>query len=90
MDTRLIAAQPSVCAGEAPKPLTGLTMLSAKELAEELGIGVSTLWAWVDCSGKHFIPEFPQPIRLGGNCTRWRAQDVADYLAGVMGGDHAD
>ena len=48
MNTRLIAAPPSVCAGEAPKPLTGLTMLSAKDLAEELGIGVSTLWAWVD------------------------------------------
>ena len=41
MNTRLIAAPPSVCAGEAPKPLTGLTMLSAKDLAEELGIGES-------------------------------------------------
>ena len=90
MDTRLIAAQPSVCAGEAPKPLTGLTMLSAKELAEQLDIGVSTLWAWVDCNGKHFIPEFPQPVRFGGNCTRWRAQDVADYLTKVMGGSDVD
>lgn len=85
----LIDERPSAFAGETQKSLSGLTMVSAKDLAKELAVGVSTLWAWVDSSGEHFIPEFPRPLKIGRNCTRWRAKDVEEYLALVMGGDHA-
>ena len=45
-----------------------------KEAAQILGIGRSTLWAWVNTR-----PNFPQPRRDGSRCTSWLRSEVAVY-----------
>ncbi|EGE09637.1 helix-turn-helix transcriptional regulator [Moraxella catarrhalis] len=50
-------------------------MSRAKDILPLLPFGKSTLWQKVK-SGK-----FPQPVRLGKNCTAWRNQDIHDWLA---------
>jgi len=48
--------------------------LSVRDVASMLGIGVSTVWAWVQ-KGR-----LPQPIRLGTRCTRWRLDEVLEAI----------
>lgn len=62
-----------------------LTLLTAKTMAEILGVSVSTLWSWVDERGKHHVPDFPKPFKIGKGCTRWRACDIDAYLAKAEG-----
>lgn len=62
-----------------------LTLLTAKKIAEILGVSVSTLWSWVDERGKHHVPDFPKPFKIGKGCTRWRACDIDAYLAKAEG-----
>lgn len=45
-------------------------LVSDKEIATVLGIGRSTWWKGV-AEGL-----FPQPVRLGSRCTRWRKSDI--------------
>lgn len=45
-----------------------------REVAEILGLGVSTVWR------KTRARELPQPIRIGG-ATRWRRADIEDLLS---------
>ncbi len=48
-----------------------------KEAAQILGIGRSTLWAWVKTR-----PNFPQPRRDGSRCTFWLRSEVEAYATG--------
>lgn len=68
-------------AGEMNELSFSLALVAAKELAQILRISESTLWAWLDQKGPHFVREFPRPLKIGKNCTRWRASDVEAYLA---------
>lgn len=52
-----------------------MTYLSDVDIAARLAISRVTVWRWAE-QGR-----FPRPIRLGPNCTRWRAEDVADWEA---------
>lgn len=74
------------CTGSRSKPRTCASQpLHAAQLADALlrlstveaicGIGRSTIYA------KLAKNEFPQPIRLGTRCTRFRAGDVQAWLA---------
>ncbi len=44
--------------------------IPASEVARYLGIGVSTLYRWVQRE------HFPQPVRFGPGCSRWRVAEV--------------
>lgn len=44
------------------------------ELHQLLGIGRSTLWAWVKAG------QFPQPLKLSAGITVWRAEDVSSWI----------
>ena len=44
-------------------------LLSVKEVAVTLGIGVSTVWRQLD------LGQFPKPIKIG-RATRWRKADI--------------
>ena len=48
-----------------------------KEAAQILGIGRSTLWAWVKTR-----PNFPQPRRDGSRFTFWLRSGVEAYATG--------
>lgn len=67
--------------GEGQGPLSGLILVAAKDLADALDVSESSLWSWIDRQSPHFVEEFPRPIKIGKNCTRWRLDDVAKYLA---------
>jgi excisionase family DNA binding protein len=51
-------------------------LLTAREVAERLNIGIRTVWRW-SASG-----ELPAPLRLGKarRVVRWKAVDIESYL----------
>ncbi|WP_323771239.1 helix-turn-helix transcriptional regulator [Antarctobacter sp.] len=49
-------------------------LLSIKQIADHLELGVSTIWRLVK------MKKFPAPIKVGGS-TRWKVQDIEDWLA---------
>lgn len=58
-------------------------LISIKEVALLLGIGVSTAWAWTGTK-----EGFPVPIRFSSRCTRFPLSEVEtfknSYLAGRL------
>lgn len=49
-------------------------LLTVKEVARLLGVGVSTVWYLAKRD------RIPQPIKLSEQITRWKASDVSSYL----------
>lgn len=47
------------------------TYISDVQLAARYGVHRMTPWRWLRDD-----PTFPQPYRLSGRCTRWRAEDI--------------
>ena len=43
--------------------------MSAKDVAQHFGCGVSTVWRWKD------LKVIPQPVKIGG-LTRWRREQI--------------
>lgn len=54
-----------------PQPLS---CLRARQAAELLGIGESTIWRWVKER-----PGFPQPFKIGCRVTVWRTADLVTW-----------
>lgn len=54
-------------------------LLSVSDVAEILGLGVSTIWRQVK------LGNIPEPVHLGGS-TRWRKSDI-DRLVQALGQD---
>jgi len=48
-------------------------LLTAKELAELLGVNKATIWGWRN-SGR-----IPTPLKLG-RCTRWRSDEIEAWI----------
>lgn len=46
------------------------TYISDKQLAERFNVSRVTIWRWAS----QF--DFPKPVKLSGNCTRWNLADV--------------
>lgn len=54
-------------------------MLSDKEVAAMLGIGVSTVWKKTnDPDGN-----FPRPFNITERARRWRKSDIIDWVKGL-------
>jgi excisionase family DNA binding protein len=51
-------------------------MLTAREVAERLDIGLRTIWKWT-AEGR-----FPAPVRWGrtGRVVRWRLKDIERFV----------
>lgn len=47
-----------------------LQYLSDKQLSIQLNVSRQTIWRWVREGN------FPKPVKLGENCTRWTMADV--------------
>ena len=58
-----------------PKPTQDL--LTARQVAHRLAIGVRTLWRMV-AAGR-----LPQPIRYTRKLVRWKASDIDRYVRGL-------
>jgi prophage regulatory protein len=50
-------------------------LLRIATVADWTGLGRSTIYR------KSAEGEFPKPVRLGGNCSRWKAADVRAWIA---------
>ena len=50
------------------------TLLTVKDVADILSIGVRTVWRWA-AQGK-----IPRPIRLARNTLRWKASQLQEYM----------
>lgn len=59
-------------------PPLGLLMVDVKEAAAMLSIGESTVWKKVKED-----PSFPQPVRLGPKCTRFKVDDIRKWVKSV-------
>ena len=51
-------------------------LVPVKALGAILDAGNSTIWRRAKTE-----PDFPQPIRLGAKCTRWRVGDIRAFIA---------
>ncbi|GGG65650.1 hypothetical protein GCM10011415_10540 [Salipiger pallidus] len=47
--------------------------LSVEQVASRFGVSKDSIWRWKREG------EFPAPVKLGGNTTRWRLADIEDY-----------
>lgn len=69
---------PTNAAPSTPAPL----FLSREEVATALGVGKTTVWRLAKAA-KEGRGDFPQPVRFGARCTRWRRADVVKWAAGT-------
>lgn len=49
-------------------------LLTDQEVAKVLTVSRSTVWNWTKT-----LESFPQPIKIGG-ATRWREEDIWDFV----------
>ena len=45
-------------------------------VAQRYGVAPATIWRWA-----RERDDFPKPIKLGDNCTRWRVADLEQWEA---------
>lgn len=76
MLVRMMSTTDSICPNER-------VLISAKELAELLGVSIRTLWR-LRSGG-----QLPLPVRLG-HTVRWRMTDIETWLAAGCPGSRAD
>ena len=59
--------------------INGYGYSSDKVLARYFGTTRKTIWAW----SKDPDHNFPKPIKIGKNTTRWPNKDVKNYIANL-------
>lgn len=57
-------------------------MYSAQKMAEMLGVSTPTIWRWAK------VGQLPKPVKLSAGCTRWKEQDISEWME-KRGGIHA-
>jgi excisionase family DNA binding protein len=55
-----------------PAPIKDL--LTAREVAERIGVSLRTVWRW------NAIGELPAPVRRGLRIVRWKATDIDRFV----------
>jgi prophage regulatory protein len=74
-------------AGAAPQATTSpnhpapITWVSPKWAAEMLDLSEATIWRWLKTR-----PDFPRPVKLSPGCTRFKLQDLLDFVASMEAG----
>ena len=63
------------------KPISSGKIIRAKQLAEMLGIGRSTLYDWQNQGSPRFDPTFPKRIRLGKGSVGWLLDEINLWIA---------
>ena len=51
--------------------------LTDAQLAQRYNVNRSTIWRWIKSA-----PNFPQPVKLSPNCTRFRQSEIDVWEAG--------
>ena len=55
-----------------------VTFLTVGDVARRYRTSVNTIWRWARTR-----PEFPDPVKLGSSCTRWRLSDLETFEGGL-------
>ena len=58
-----------------PKPLA-TAYLTVDQVAERYNTSKASIWRWTKTNAS-----FPQPIKIGPNCTRWSLEDLLAHEA---------
>ncbi|WP_083868138.1 helix-turn-helix transcriptional regulator [Halomonas smyrnensis] len=54
-----------------------MTYLTVKQLAARYSASVPTIWRW----SRDSETNFPKPVKLSSNCTRWKLEDIEAWEA---------
>jgi prophage regulatory protein len=54
--------------------------LSVKQVSDRYGVSDDTIWRWVR------VDQFPRPVKLGGQTTRWRLADIMEHESALVAG----
>jgi predicted DNA-binding transcriptional regulator AlpA len=65
------------------QPLDGVTLLTARQVADLLGVHVRSVWRMSHAG------QVPPPIRLAERVVRWRLADLQEHLDGIASGGKA-
>lgn len=65
------------------QPLDGVTLLTARQVADLLGVHVRSVWRMSQAG------QIPRPIRLAERVVRWRLADLQAHLDGIASGTKA-
>ena len=49
------------------------SIIRPKQAAALFGVSLSTLWNWNNPKSRHYRPNFPKPVKVSANATRWPA-----------------
>lgn len=61
-------------------PTRNVTLLTARQVADLIGVDVRTVWRMAQTGG------IPAPIRLSQRVVRWRLADLDAHLANLASG----
>ena len=54
--------------------------MTAKQLANRYDVSVATVWRW-----SRDRADFPKPVRIGDNCTRFKVTEIESWEAALQG-----
>lgn len=55
-------------------------IIRANELANILGVSVSTVWNKSNPKNRHYDDSFPLPFKLSSNVTGWKESEINEYI----------
>lgn len=61
-------------------------LLTAEEVAEAIRLSKNTVYRMVDKTSKYFDETFPEPLKVGGRSTMWRADEITAWMLGLRRG----
>lgn len=66
------------------QPTTPISILRRKQVEAIIGLSRSAIYERMDPASPYFDPEFPKPIRLGGNSVGWIESEIQAWLQGCL------
>lgn len=56
------------------------SIIRAKEVAQKLGISVSSVWNKSNPKSRHYDAAFPKPFKISANATGWLESELLAYI----------
>ena len=61
-------------------------LLTVEEVAEAIRLSKNTVYRMLDKTSKYFDETFPEPLKVGGKSTMWRADEITAWMLGLRRG----
>lgn len=56
-------------------------IIRTKQVAQKLGVSVSTIWNKTSPKNRHYDAAFPKPFKVSANATGWLESEIDSYIA---------